>query len=112
MIEENRWTLEEIRAAYGEILSAYNALFPLDPMMRRDPEDMMDRFAENTTEKSPRGDGDLRRMLRAKAKKPLSMPKEGADVSDNAVVWHRGQPLEGLNQSLRDRVERALKLGI
>jgi hypothetical protein len=34
MIEE-KWTLEEIREAYGEILRAYNEIFPLHPPGRK-----------------------------------------------------------------------------
>lgn len=51
IIEVGNLNLKEIREAYREILMAYNALFPLDPATRRDSEDMMDRFAEDITEK-------------------------------------------------------------
>jgi hypothetical protein len=111
MSEKVQHNLKEIRGAYAEILSAYNATFPLDPPTKKDA-DMMDRFAEDTTDKSDKGNHDLPRILRAKAKKALPMLKEGADQSGNAVSWHRGQPLDDLNQGLKDRIERALKLGI
>jgi hypothetical protein len=79
---------------------------------RKDAEDMMDRFAEDTTDKSARGDGDISRMLKAKTKKVLPILKEGADQSGNAIVWHRGQDLDALNEGLRERIEKALRFGI
>jgi len=96
--------LKEIRVAYGEILRAYNLLFPLFPMMRTEGEDITEGF--------DKGDENLAESVRAKARENIPKLKEVADQSGNAVSWHRGEPLDGLNQSLKDRVEKALKLGI
>ncbi len=112
MTEKSHWSLREIRGAYAEILSAYNAIFPLDPAMRKEAEDTMDRFAEGMTDKLAKDDGNAREISRAKAKKALPMLKEGTDQSGNAVSWHRGQPLDDLNQGLKDRIEKASRFGI
>ena len=47
-----------------------------------------------------------------KATKILSKLKEGADKSGNAQIWHRGEPLDGLTQGLRERILKGLKFGI
>lgn len=104
--------LKEIRAGYRECLSAYNAIFPLDPATKKDAEDMMDRFAEEVTERSAKIDSNARRISRAKAKKALPTQEEGADQLGNAITWRRGDSLDGLNQDTRERIERALKFGI
>jgi len=96
--------LKEIRVAYGEILRAYNALFPLFPMMRTEGEDITENFEK--------GDESLNLMVRVKVRENIPKLKEAADQSGNAVSWHRGESLDGLNQNLKDRVEKALKLGI
>lgn len=105
-------SLKEIRTAYREILIAYNNLFPPYAVMRKDAEDAMDRFSEDTTDKSIKGGGDLLEISMGNPKKALPTVKVAADQSDNVVSWYRGQSLEGLNQGLRDRIEKALKLGI
>lgn len=105
MTQKVQWTLEEIRDAYGEILRAYNALFPLHPEKRTEGDDVRNGF--DFKEEAFCSDA-----FRKKVTRVLSRLKEAADQSGNAVTWHRGQSLEGLNQSLKDRVEKALKLGI
>jgi hypothetical protein len=104
MTSRSGWTLEEMRQAYGEILSAFNALFPVHPETRRKFEDETDMFDRN--------EEDFRAAFLWKAKKILPKLKEAADQSGNVKVWHRGDPLEGLNLGMKERIERALKLGI
>ena len=106
MIEKFQWTLKEIRGAYGEILRAYNAIFPLHPETRIKGEDVITDFLDFDF-----GDNSIieRNKMLTKISSKL---KEAADRSGNAATWHRDEPLDGLNQSLRERIERALKLGI
>jgi hypothetical protein len=105
--EKVQWTLKEIRDAYGEILRAYNALFPLHPQTRMEHEDII-----IDTVDSHRGDDDFHATFQAKAREILPKLKKAADQSGNAVTWHRGEPLESLNEGMRERIERALKFGI
>ena len=37
--------------------------------------------------------------------------KAAADQSGNAKTWHAGEPLNGLSQGMRERIEKALKFG-
>jgi hypothetical protein len=104
MSEKVQWTLGEIRVAYAEILRAYNELFPLHPQRKTECEDMTWSFEK--------GEESLFNMVRAKARENIPKLKEGADQSGNAVLWYRGEPLDGLNQGLRERVEIGLKFGI
>jgi hypothetical protein len=105
MTEKAQWTLKEIRDAYGEILRTYNILFPLHPQTKIEREDVINTFDLN------RGDN-IADEFNAKAKKILPKLKEAADQSGNAVTWHRGEPLDGLNQSMKERIEKTLKFGI
>jgi len=98
------WTLEEIREAYGEALRAYNELFSLQSR-RIDREDLLpEGFSIDREEPIS--------TFRKKATAIISKLKEAADQSGNAVTWHRGDPLDGLDQSFRNRVLRALEFGI
>ena len=97
-------TLGEIRDAYGEILGAYNELFPVHPVSRTEGEDITEDFDKGTDF--------LIGTVSARLKEVSPMLKEIADQSGNAMVWRRGDPLDGLNQGLRNRIERALKFGI
>ena len=103
MSEKSQWTLNEIRAAYRDILSAYNALFPLYPQTRIGREDI-----EGDPDK---GEDETYLAFRGKMKKKVPELKAIADQSGNARVWHRGDPLDGLDQGLKDRIEKALKFG-
>ncbi len=99
-----KMTLQEIRQAYGEILRAFNTLYPLHPATRKEPQDITDNF--------DKGDESLIEAIRTKARKIFPKLKGTADQSGNVKVWHRGDPLEGLNRGMRERIEKALKLGI
>lgn len=103
--EKGQWTLKEIRDAYGEILKAFNATFPLHPQTKIQREDIVNTFDLN------RGD-DIYDTFNAKAKKMLPKFRRIADQSGNASSWRRGEPLDGLNEGMRERIERALKFGI
>jgi hypothetical protein len=105
MIDKPQWTLKEIRDAYGEILRGYNAIFPLHPQAKIQREDIINTFDLN------RGD-DIADEFKTKAKKILPKLKEAADQSGNALIWHRGESLDGLNQSMKERIEKTLKFGI
>jgi len=103
MNEKVQWTPKKIRDAYGGILRAYNTLYPLDPVTRKDPEEIIERVGMDK-EGTPK--------FWAKMREVVPKLKEAADQSGNAVSWYRGQSLDGLNQGMKDRVEKALKLGI
>jgi hypothetical protein len=105
MTEKIQWTLKEIREAYLEILRAYNAIFPVHPETRM-------KFEDDTDILDPRKE-DFRIAFRfRKTKEILPKLKEAADQSGNIKIWHRGDPLEGLNRGMKERVEKALKLGV
>jgi hypothetical protein len=38
--------------------------------------------------------------------------KQAADESGNPVVWYRGDPIKGLPEGMRQRVETAMRFGI
>ena len=107
MNKKNRWTLKEIREAYGQILGAYNEIFPVRAETRKCVEGM-----ESMGDEILKDDGDIKKAFQAQARKTLPKLKEAADSSGNPITWRRGESLDGLSQSLRDRVEKALKLGI
>ena len=106
MTEKAQWSLKEIRDAYGEIFRAYNALFPLHPEARMHREDMIGAFDFD------RGDDNFHATFHAKVKKILPKLKGAADRSGNSVTWRRGEPLDSLNKAMRDRIGKALRLGI
>jgi hypothetical protein len=96
--------MKEIREAYGEALRAYNELFSLQSR-RIDREDLLPEGFSSDREE-PIG------TFRKKATEITPKLKEAADKSGNAVTWYRGDPLDGLDQSLQNRVLKALKFGI
>jgi hypothetical protein len=104
MSDRSEWTLKKIRAAYGDILGAYNELFPLHPKTTMKREDETENFNQ--------GDEGFLDAFREKAKKIAQEIKRGADESGNPIVWHRGDPLDSLSPAMRERVERALKFGV
>ena len=106
MTKKDQWTLQEIREAYIEILKSYNALFPLEPLMRREVEQI------EMPETFHRGDDNFQKGLMTEMKKVIPKLREAADQSGGAVTWRYGESLDGLNQGLKNRVERALKFGI
>jgi hypothetical protein len=95
--------LKEIRQAYREILEAYNSRFPLHPQTRAGGEDISEPFGKE--EISFQLEFERTKEIRAKL-------KEAADRSGNAQVWERGKSLDGLDQGLRERVDKALNFGI
>lgn len=104
MSEKLQWSLREIRNAYGEILRAYNALFPLSPDVERGEEVMAD---------SPDTDEESSYLSTMKSlKKAHNSLKEAAKESGNAQCWRVGEPLDGVNERMRARISKALELGI
>ena len=104
MNDGSEWTLKEVREAYGEILRAYNNLFPLHPQKRSDHEEPMEGVDY--------GDIGFLEEFRRKGKEIGAKLKRAADQSGNAVVWLRGDSLEGLSPGMKERIERGLKRGI
>jgi hypothetical protein len=104
MSNEFEWTLQRIREAYGDILRAWNDLFPLYPQKGSDQQEPMESIDF--------GDIEFLEKCRRKGKEIGIKLKKAADQSGNAVVWRRGDPVDGLPNGIRERVERALKLGI
>lgn len=98
--------LKEIRQGYGEALMLYNEIVPLHPQERKEPETEFP------------GTIDLAESRRtAKACVKVCEATEGtAEISSpnqpaNAQIWCRGEPLDNLNEGLKERIERALKFG-
>lgn len=83
---------------------AYNELFSLQSR-RIDREDLLPEGFSIDREK-PIG------TFRKKATETILKLKETMDRSGNAVTWRRGDPLDGLDQSLRERIKRGLEFGI
>jgi hypothetical protein len=100
-----KMSLEEIREAYGEILRAYNELFPLHPEKRIESDDV--RNGLDSEEEAFCSDA-----FRKKATEVLSRLKKVADRSGNAQIWHVGESLDNLNQGMRERIEKAIRSGI
>ena len=99
------WTLKEIREVYRENLKLYNETFPPFPERRKEdnegePEELFHR-GENYIE-----------ALDEKLKKVLPKLKAAANESGNAVVWVRGQSLDGLNEGIHQRIRMALDFGV
>lgn len=96
------WNLGEIREAYREALSIYNELSR-----------PRDRVQVDAIEGDPaKSDEDFCSIIIKKAKESAPKLKEAADQSGDPVVWRRGDPLSGLNKSLRKRIEAGLKFCI
>jgi hypothetical protein len=105
---KTRWTLKEIREAYRQSLEAYNELFPPHPETKKTPGSITEDMGENF----PKDEEHFNKTLMKRLKKIFPKVKEAADHSGNAFVWHRGDPLDGLNQVMRERIEKALNFGI
>ena len=105
MSEKNHWTLPKIREAYSEILGSYNVLFPIQLGGKKKDETVLDAF-------DPEGDNFYLDVFPKKAREVLRKLKKDADRSGNAQVWHKGEPLDSLNQRMKGRIEKALKYGI
>jgi hypothetical protein len=103
MSDGSEWTLEKIRKAYGEVLWAWNELFPLHPQKRSDQEEPM--------ESVDYGDIEFLETFRRKGKEIGGKLKKAADQSGNPVVWHRGDPLDSLTPGMKGRIKRALEFG-
>ena len=99
-----KMTLQEIREAYGEILRAYNDLFPLHPQERKEHEETMENVGYVDIE--------FLQKFRTKGKEIISKLKEAADQSGNPVMWRRGEPLEDLNSGMKARILKAVEFGI
>ncbi|MGO8988757.1 MAG: hypothetical protein ACLQGU_04320 [bacterium] len=97
-------TRREIRDAYRDILSAYNELFPVHPITRQGGQGYEGSFEK--------GDESLIDLVKTKTREVGPELKEGADQSGHAVTWRRGAPLDGLNESLKCRIETAIKFRI
>jgi hypothetical protein len=97
--------LKEIREAYRQILGAYNALFPLDPQLGKGEEETLPDCLGIDEEGTY-----LSTMKRLK--KAHDGLKEAADGSGNFQSWRRGEPMAGLSQGLKTRIDKALKFGI
>lgn len=97
--------MKEIRNAYREILTAYNVLFPLSPNIEKGKEEALPNCLGIDEEST------CLRTMKA-LKKAHDGLKEAADRSGNVRIWRSGEPLEGFPQSLKERIELALRSGI
>jgi hypothetical protein len=96
--------LKEIRAAYAEILSAWNVVSPPIAQSVREDKEMMADSVDMDEESTMSTMGKLRKVH--------PELKREADQSGNAQVWHRGESLDGLSPGMKERIERALRFGI
>ena len=93
--------LKEIRAGYRDVLTAYSELMD-SPMTKRRDDEM-----EGRGERSECPSITARAKLRRVAPKLQQL----ADQSGNVRVWRRGEPLDGLAEGMKARIERARKFG-
>jgi hypothetical protein len=100
----DEWPLPKIREAYREILNAYDEICPLHPKTSVKDEDITPPFDQ--------GEDDSSFTVRKKMTGILQKIKDTADRSGNAIVWKRGDPVEGLPPGMRGRIEKALKVGV
>jgi hypothetical protein len=105
MNEKPTWTLEEIRKAYADALTGWNALFPLHPESRREGDDV-ERWGDFEEEDF------CADVFRKKGMRALSRLRKAAAQSCNAQIWHAGESLNNLSQGMRERIEKALRFGI
>ena len=108
MTEQTDWPLQRIREAYSEILRAYNILFPLHADGKRGKKEekvVLDAF-------DPEGNKFYKKAFFRKMREVSLKLKVAADQSGNAQTWHAGESLEGLNERMKERIDRALKFGI
>ncbi len=99
------WTLQKIREAYFENLELFNdrSLFLIRETNRKETElDTPD----------PDGLSPFESNLLEKLKEVGPKLRAAADQSGNAQTWQIGQSLDGLSQGIKERVEKALLLGI
>jgi hypothetical protein len=96
-------SIEEIREAYGEIIRAYNEIFPLHPRTRK----------LSLDEENDLCWGDSAELFRLSVnRKAMDKLRQSANESGNPVIWNRGDPLDGLPEGVRKRIEKAIKFGI
>ena len=95
--------LKEIRLAYREIVTAYNEAFPSDLKLRTE---------EDITQSFDKGDESLIGTVSARFRETNPKLRAAANQSGNARVWQRGEPLDGLNEGMRERIEKAMRFGI
>ena len=103
MNDQAQWPLQKIRDAYLDVLDLYNNLFPLRPERKSEREEEPNFF---DLEEDP--------TISAVAARVDDIgPKleEAADPSENCQIWRSGESLQGLNQGMKDRIEKALKFG-
>jgi hypothetical protein len=105
MSGETEWTLQKIRQAYGEILEHYNILFAPQPSREKEGKEIPDAFETD-------GDDFYRKTFPGKFKEVFPKIKAAADHSGNAKTWRAGEPLDGLNEGLKERIRRGLEFGI
>jgi hypothetical protein len=97
---------ERVRRGYRENLTAWNALFPPIPEKRSWEDEMLPE------EFDPEGLILYPGKSRENAKRVVQKLKERADKSGDPQVWHRGDPLDGLNPGLKERILKALEFQI
>lgn len=101
---EKTWTLREIQDAYAEILKAFNVVYPVGSVPKRKDETLPEAF-------DPEGERFFQDTFIEMAKKAIPKLKAAADRSGNARIWHRGESLDGIDQRMRERIEKALEFG-
>lgn len=104
MSDRGQWPLQKIRESYLDVVDLYNDLFPLRPGRKSGTEEDPNFF---DLEEDPA-------ILAVPGKEGEMGPKleEAAGLSQNCQIWRRGESLQGLNESLRHRIARALEFGV
>jgi hypothetical protein len=103
----DKMNLKEIRESYRMNLEAFNRLSPIHPQEKIEREEIFLGVGIDEGE----GDERIADPDRKKMTKVVSKAKEAADRSGSVQVWHRGEPLDNLGEGMRERIERAIKLG-
>ncbi len=95
--------LKEIRAGYRDILNAFDELNPIQPR-----EKVQEAILTPLQEGENFGSAETRSLRTARR---IQKQKKRADESGNAQVWRRGDPVDGLSEGMKVRVEQAVKFG-
>jgi hypothetical protein len=106
MRDGDQWTLQRIKEGYRENLALWNELHPIHP----EP-----RMGVERTELYGCEPGDVKEMSMEfceRARQVTPQLKERADRSGNPFKWSRGDPLDGLPDGMKERIEKALGFGI
>jgi len=100
--------LEKIKEIYLENLKFYNELYPI---RINNTKKISNLYFDEEPSLSIKDTFDFKKSV-LKMKKKLIELENNLNQIGNPKIWRRGEPLNHLDSSLRERIEKALKFGI